>query len=144
MLRSRPGGEGAAQAAALRRAGVNARVIEDREGAEAVAEADLVLLGADAIYRDGTLIHKVGTRPLAEAARRLHVPVAVVAGASKFVDAPPPRSAPAGAFDRTPGALLSVIWTDAGPVRPPQSRRRPGPRRSSTGAARAPGRRRRA
>ncbi len=147
VLRSRPGGEGSLQAAALRRAGLRAHVVEDAAADGAVADADLVVIGADTVYRDRSVVHKVGTRALALAAYRRRVPVAVVAGRSKFVDAAPPRRGPVGPFDRTPARLLSVIWSGEGVVRPSE-RSRAWPRadrsRTFTGAARVRGPRRRA
>ena len=113
-LESRPGGEGGAFARDLRRSGVRTHVVSDLAGRRAVGEADLVLLGADAVYADGSVIHKVGTRPLALAARRAGVAVVVVVGTLKGVERRRPSRPLGPLFDRTPARLVSAYWTDRG------------------------------
>lgn len=116
VLESRPGEEGRLFARELRRDGLSARCIADAQGPRIVRTVDLVLVGADAVYRDGSVVHKVGTRPLALAARRARVPVVVVAGRSKVVPlSSPPRRLPR-LFDRTPLSAIREFWTDLGPV----------------------------
>jgi len=114
VLESRPGGEGQAFARDLRGRGLRARVVPDPEGLRLVGRMDLLLIGADAVYEDGSVVHKVGTRPLALAARRAGVPVIVVTGRSKGV----PRARPVlplpRRFDRTPGRAIREYWTDRG------------------------------
>ena len=115
VLRSLPGGEGAAASRALRAAGLRSRCIDDARRDEAVAPADLVLVGADTLFRDGAILHKVGTRGLAESAEHWHVPVVVAVGLTKFLpyrDRPPGRLSEL--FDRTPARLLREYWTDRG------------------------------
>jgi ribose 1,5-bisphosphate isomerase len=56
VLESRPGAEGRAMAADLARLGLVARWVPDREGPERAAGADLVLLGADAVGVDGSIV----------------------------------------------------------------------------------------
>jgi translation initiation factor 2B subunit (eIF-2B alpha/beta/delta family) len=126
VLRSEPGGEGARLVEELRQVGLVAEVLDDAQGVREVGLVDLVLVGADAVYRGGALVHKVGTRALASAAAQVGVPVLSVTGLSKFVDrAPPsPRALPA-LFDLTPGRSLGGFWTDAGFRRPEEMRGRP-------------------
>jgi ribose 1,5-bisphosphate isomerase len=115
VLRSRPGGEGAQASRALRARGVQARCVEDRRVDEVVGQADLVLAGADTVFADGAILHKVGTRPLCESAQRWHVPVVVAVGVSKLAPwrGPPPERLPP-LFDRTPARLIQEYWTDRG------------------------------
>jgi translation initiation factor 2B subunit (eIF-2B alpha/beta/delta family) len=117
VLESLPGGEGRLFAGDLRTAGLSARVLSDRAGPSAVRTADLVLIGADAVFSDGSVVHKVGTNRLARAAARKGVPVVVVAGRSKFTGRPAPSRPLPAWFDRTPARFLSEFWTDEG-VRP--------------------------
>lgn len=119
VLKSEPGGEGRPMARDLQKLRLPARAVDDAVGRRMVRSSDLILLGADAVYPDGTLVHKVGTRPLVRAARRAGVPVAVVAGSSKFVSsrARPPRRLPP-LFDATPGRWIDHYWTDRGSWRP--------------------------
>jgi translation initiation factor eIF-2B subunit delta len=115
VLRSLPGGEGAAASRDLHAAGLPSRCVDDGLREEVVAAADLVLVGADTLYRDGSIAHKVGTRSLAESAERWHVPVIVVTGLTKLVpgrDRPPHPLPPL--FDRTPARLVREYWTDLG------------------------------
>jgi translation initiation factor 2B subunit (eIF-2B alpha/beta/delta family) len=115
VLRSLPGGEGAAASRDLHAGGVRSRCVDDGLREEVVAAADLVLVGADTLYRDGSIAHKVGTRALAESAERWHVPVIVVTGLTKLVpdrDRPPHPLPPL--FDQTPARLLREYWTDHG------------------------------
>lgn len=124
VFRSRPGGEGVRAVRALRRAGLTAHVVDDGDLVGSLHDADLVLLGADALEPDGSLVHKWGTRPLAEAAHGAHVPVVVVAGQSKRA----PRRlrwADGGRYDRTPARLIREVWTDAGRLTPAELRRAP-------------------
>jgi translation initiation factor 2B subunit (eIF-2B alpha/beta/delta family) len=115
-LESLPGGEGRTLARELRRGGIPSRVVPDRRAAVEVGTADLVLAGADEIAPDGSVVHKVGTRSLALAARRAGVPFVVLAGGSKRSRrrsrAPLPRL-----YDRTPARLVSEYWTDRGALR---------------------------
>ena len=114
VLESRPGGEGREFADDLKRAGLSARVIPDHRGAEEARKADLLLIGADAVFSDGSVAHKVGTRRLARAAASAGVPVVVVAGVSKFTGGPPPRRDLPSLFDRTPARYIREYWTDRG------------------------------
>ena len=106
---------------------------------------DAVIVGADRIARNGDVANKIGTYPLALAARRHGVPVYVAAPSSTF-DAGTPdgdgivvemrdpgeitgfggvRTAPEGisawnpAFDVTPAELVTAIVTEHGALRPP-------------------------
>jgi translation initiation factor 2B subunit (eIF-2B alpha/beta/delta family) len=121
VLHSRPGGEGRRLAVDLRAHRVPARGIRDDRVGPFLRHADLVLLGADSVYSDGSLLHKVGTRRLAVSARQAGVPVVVLAGRSKWLAHRAPRRVPGpGWFDRTPRSLISEYWTGE---RPPRTRR---------------------
>ncbi|HLM70464.1 MAG TPA: hypothetical protein VK423_03685 [Thermoplasmata archaeon] len=124
VLESLPGGEGRLFAKDLDIAGLSARCIADRAGPDAVAASDLLIVGADAVFADGSVVHKVGTRILAETARRAGVPVVVVAGSSKFTGRYRPRRALPLRFDLTPPRFITEFWTDRG-VRTFASQRRP-------------------
>ncbi len=131
---SLPGGEGRKVVRELARAPIPARLVRDRDLPTALREADLVMVGADAVEADGSLVHKVGTRRLAELARDAGVPLVVVAGRTKWVGREGGRPRLPRLFDRTPPSLVSAYWTDDGVL--PGGRRRGGPR----GRAQSPGR----
>jgi translation initiation factor 2B subunit (eIF-2B alpha/beta/delta family) len=121
VLASRPGGEGVSLARTLQRRQVPTRLIPDREGPRAVRGTTVLLVGADTIYADGSLLHKVGTRRMAEAAFRANVPVVSLSGSSKFLRRRPPRRLPGGGwFDLTPPRWVSAYWTERGALRPDQ------------------------
>ena len=114
VLESLPGGEGRLFVRDLRRAGLLARLVPDRTGPDLVRSADLLLLGADAVDSDGSVVHKVGTARLARSAWAAGVPVVVVAGRSKFTERRPGRRPLPTLFDRTPSRYVSEYWTDFG------------------------------
>jgi len=130
VLESLPGGEGRHFANELRKGGLPARVVPDAQGVRTVEGADLLVVGADAVFSDGSVVHKVGTAALARAAARSGVPVIVIAGLSKFAGRPPPHRALPVLFDRTPSRYITEIWTDRG-VRLGGARRRLPSRRPS-------------
>ena len=103
---SHPGGEGRAFAAAL-----GARCIEDAEAVRLAAQCGAVLVGADAIGRR-SFVNKVGTRPLAIAARRAGRPFLVVAESFKRVDADAPHVAEP-AFEVIDNDLVTEFLTDS-------------------------------
>ena len=114
VLESRPGAEGRLLARDLRRSGLTVRLVPDAEGPRWVREVDGMIIGADTIYSDGSVAHKVGTRPLALAAHREGVPVLVVSGLSKAVAQKPSAYRLPPLFDVTPARAIAEYWTDRG------------------------------
>jgi translation initiation factor 2B subunit (eIF-2B alpha/beta/delta family) len=110
-MRSEPGGEGVRMAEGV--APVRARVIEDDEAIKVVPGA-AVLVGADAVTPT-SLMNKVKTRALAEAAGAKGVPCYAVAGDTKFVDVELPVEQP---FERVPLDLFTAIATPDGLLSP--------------------------
>ena len=141
ITESRPLGEGRQLAERLSAWNVPTTYITDAQMGLFVAQADAVLVGADSVLADGTVINKAGTYPLALAARDQGVPFYVCCERFKWraLDDPPPEleeMAPAELdtpnwpgvtvrnvyFDLTPARLVSawiaetgVHWPDAGP-----------------------------
>lgn len=130
----------------LSRVGIPVTVITDSMAGALMAagEVDLVLVGADAVTLDGTVINKIGTYGLAVLANHHGLPfyVAVplttvdsgLAGADvpieerseeeirRFGDrttVPPDAGVWNPAFDRTPPHLVTAMITDGGLIRPP-------------------------
>ena len=124
----------------LLRAGIPHTVIPDGAAAGLMARGmvDVVLVGADRIARNGDVANKVGTYPLAIAARRHGVAFYSVAPSSSFDPACPggdamaieersaaELTAPAGsavynpAFDVTPAELITGWVSERGIVKPP-------------------------
>ncbi|MDQ4001311.1 MAG: S-methyl-5-thioribose-1-phosphate isomerase [Actinomycetota bacterium] len=130
----------------LKRMGIPHRVTIDSGAGGLIAsgEIDLVMTGADRIAANGDVANKVGTYPLALAARASGVPFVVAAPLSTIDlrtpsgDAIPIEQRPSSevlelggarvapqdtqaynpAFDVTPAGLVSAIVTEVGVVRP--------------------------
>jgi methylthioribose-1-phosphate isomerase len=130
----------------LKRMGVEHRVTIDSGAAGLIASGgiDVVITGADRIAANGDVANKVGTYPLALAARANGVPFIVAAplstidpdtpdgdaipielrSASEVLEVHGARVAPEDtqaynpAFDVTPASLVSAIVTELGVVRP--------------------------
>jgi ribose 1,5-bisphosphate isomerase len=81
---TRPRKQGHITAEQLREWGVPVTVIVDNAGRRYLDEVDHVLVGADSIAADGSVINKVGTSMLAVAARERGVPVMVAAQTLKL------------------------------------------------------------
>ena len=129
----RPGLEGRRLAAAIGALGIPVTFFSDAAIGQALAVADAVLVGADAIAPEWFL-NKSGTRMLAAAAAQQGVPFYVVATREKFVghgvaarlvvregapeeiwDAPPPGVTVRNPyFEATPLDLITGVISDAG------------------------------
>ena len=130
VTEGRPLNEGHLVARTLAEAGMDTVLVTDAEAGLFVGKADAVLVGADTILPDGTLINKAGTFLVALAARELDVPFYVAA--ESFKRRPPEAGVPPleemapdelGAptlphlkvrnvyFDITPADLISA-WID--------------------------------
>lgn len=83
---SRPMMEGRMLAAALVEEGARVMLIADADAAGGIEQADIVLLGADAVT-PSRVINKIGSRLIGLAARELEVPAYVVCDTSKFIGA---------------------------------------------------------
>lgn len=137
VCESRPGGEGRTLAAGLAAAGIPTVLVPDAAVAWALeAEAvALVLVGADTVFEDGSVVNKVGTRAAALAARAAGVRVLAAAASDKVAAAGEAWSPAAGetsdgeAPDAEGGAAAAEA-TAAGveggprPATPPTVRRR--------------------
>jgi ribose 1,5-bisphosphate isomerase len=118
---SEPIGEGRAFADELRAEGLSVDLVEDAEAAAALDDATLFLLGADTVFRDGTLCNKIGTTALAEAAKARHTPVVVACEIVKLAPieaavAPELTRAERALFELTPPHLITEIITEEGAV----------------------------
>ncbi|MGB2953961.1 MAG: hypothetical protein WBB74_11320 [Gaiellaceae bacterium] len=116
---SAPGEEGRTFADDLRDAGLEVELVEDEEAPKALEWASLLLVGADTVYRDGTLCNKLGTRMLAEAAAADGIPAVV---ASELIKLAPFPAVEAGELradrDLTPPDLIEQIVTEEGAFPP--------------------------
>jgi translation initiation factor 2B subunit (eIF-2B alpha/beta/delta family) len=118
---SEPVGEGRAFAEELRDEGLNVDLVDDADAPAMLDAATLLLIGADTVFRDGTLNNKIGTTALAEAAAARNVPTVVACEIIKLApieaaSAPEPSEAERTLFELTPPELLSEIVTEEGPT----------------------------
>ena len=137
VLESRPAFEGRRTAAELAGTGIAAKLVVDALGPSLVRQADAVVVGADSVLRDGALVNKIGTYPLALAAKAAGKPfyatceVLKIDAAHTAMTLPPPVQRPpeeldpppsVGAmnvyFDLTPSELVTSYITDKGVYEP--------------------------
>jgi translation initiation factor 2B subunit (eIF-2B alpha/beta/delta family) len=109
---SGPQEEGRPFAEELREAGLEVELVEDDEATQQLEWASLLLLGADTVFRDGTLCNKPGTRRLAEAAAAQNVPTIVACEVIKLAPADPPTGG--SECELTPTELIDCIVTEEG------------------------------
>jgi translation initiation factor 2B subunit (eIF-2B alpha/beta/delta family) len=115
--------EGRAFADDLAAEGLTVDLVADDDAARALETVDVLLVGADCVFRDGSLVNKLGTAALAQAARDSGRRVLVACETIKVapVDAgtawedPDPAEEP---FDLTPPGLIDRFVTDEGVLEP--------------------------
>lgn len=136
VTESRPGGEGVSLARTLAAAGWRVTLIADAAVGYFMRQASVVVLGADSVREEGSVINKIGSYPTALAAREARVPVYVLCETLKItapdfllryeemdpdelLPDPPPGVTPRNVyFDRTPADLITGIITEAGALAP--------------------------
>jgi len=135
---SRPGGEGIALARRLasddnlRTAGTQVTLAADAASGLRMGEVDTLLIGADSVRADGSVVNKVGTYPLALMAHDLGRPVYVLCESLKIASPTWPLTLEAGdpadaltapipgvvvdatAFDQTPSRLIGAVVAERG------------------------------
>jgi ribose 1,5-bisphosphate isomerase len=120
---SSPQDEGRAFSQELREAGLDVELVEDAVAPRQLEWASLLLVGADTVFRCGTLYNKTGTRALAEAAADEGVPAVVACEVVKLAPieaADLPLSAEE--FELTPPVLIDCVVTEEGAVLPEEIR----------------------
>jgi translation initiation factor 2B subunit (eIF-2B alpha/beta/delta family) len=114
---SEPVGEGRELAESLREAGLTVEVVDDSDAEHAVETVNLVLIGADTVFHDGSLVNKIGTSGLAKAAKEAGVPVLVACEVMKLTPADP-RDPGEERFDLTPPEHIDRYFTEEGEFAP--------------------------
>jgi len=117
---SHPGLEGKQLAKKLIELRIPVTLIADSAVNSIIHLVDLVLVGADSVLRDGSLIHKLGTLEIAAAARNHRIPVQSSCEFTKFSvqDYLGGRPELTHSFDSTPAELLSGYITEEGELPP--------------------------
>ena len=121
---SSPQDEGRAFSEELRSNGLDVELVEDEAAPSRLEWATLLLLGADTVFRDGTLINKAGTTILAEAAAAESVPTVVACEVVKLapIDAADAPELTAPEFELTSAELIDCVVTEEGTVSPQEVR----------------------
>lgn len=131
IAESRPAFEGRQTAEQLAKAGVRVEIVSDAAAPGLVREAQVVLLGADSVLADGSVVNKVGSFGISLAAQDAVVPLyaacetlKITPSQSTLTELHPGqelwKNAPAGVkcrnpyFERIPAELLSGIITERG------------------------------
>jgi translation initiation factor 2B subunit (eIF-2B alpha/beta/delta family) len=132
VAESRPGREGVAVAEELAADGFDVTLVPDAAVAAVLADGvvDAVVVGADTVLADGTVVNKVGTRATALACAREDVPMYAVVATDKIspqttvelattdpatvYDGTATRSVSAPLFDVTPPDLVADLVTESG------------------------------
>jgi ribose 1,5-bisphosphate isomerase len=142
VTESRPNNDGRITAKSLVDKGIEVAISIDACMNELIPQADLMIVGAEAILADGSAICKVGTFPSALTAKQYQVPVYVLVDTMKFhvnsllgkgasldpiqaddvvkSQSPGPSNIEGHLFDRTPPEYISGLVTEQGLVHPSQ------------------------
>lgn len=123
---SAPQEEGRDFAADLAGTGLAVDLVADEDAEHALGTVDVLLMGADCVFRDGALVNKVGTAKLARAAYEAGLPVLVACETLKIVpvdagdgtDGPWRELSDDEPFDLTPPELVTSYVTDEGILEP--------------------------
>ncbi len=119
-LESHPGGEGARLAEQLRSGGLpslKVHLTPDAAMGNVVPEVDCGLVGIDTFDSVGTILHKVGTLPLALCCRHFDKPLFAAGHSLKRVAyeiqaVPAPPEGEPRLFDHTPAGLITKLVTE--------------------------------
>ena len=114
---SAPGEEGRELAGDLRGSGLAVDIVADADAEHAVGTVDLLLIGADTVFRDGSLVNKVGTAGIAKAAKKAGVRVIVACEVIKLAPEDP-RDPGEERFDLTSPQHIDLFVTEEGEFPP--------------------------
>jgi ribose 1,5-bisphosphate isomerase len=114
---SDPVGEGRAFSEELAEAGLATELVADEDAEHAVATVGLLLLGADTVFRDGSLVNKIKTKGLTKAAKDAGVPVVVACEVLKLAP-DDPYEPDEERVDLTPPAQIDRYVTEEGVCAP--------------------------
>jgi len=121
VTESTPGLEGKQLAKDLIGTGVPVRLIADSAVNTVSPDVDIVLVGADSVLVDGSVINKIGTGKIGTLAKEEEVPFCVVCESTKFSSVDflgEPVHIKETLFDITPSEHVSTIVTESGSIEP--------------------------
>jgi len=117
VTESSPGLEGKQLAKDLIEFGIPVRLIADSAVGSVISDVDMVLVGADSVLADGSVINKVGTKKIATMASEEEISFCVICESSKFSTVDflgEPVHFAQTLFDLTPSEYVSKIVTELG------------------------------
>jgi ribose 1,5-bisphosphate isomerase len=114
---SDPVGEGRAFSEELAAAELTTELVTDEDAKHALGTVDMLLLGADTVFRDGSLVNKIKTHGLAKAAKKAGVPVVVACEVLKLAPVDP-YEPDEERVDLTPPDLIERYVTEEGSFAP--------------------------
>jgi translation initiation factor 2B subunit (eIF-2B alpha/beta/delta family) len=114
---SEPVGEGRWFYEELGEEGLTTELVADEDAGHAVKSVDVLLLGADTVFRDGSLVNKIGTYDLTRSAKNANVPVIVACEVLKVAPVEG-RGAEEERFDLTPPGQIDRFVTEEGTFAP--------------------------
>ena len=123
VTESIPGLEGRQLANDLIKLGIPVKLIADFAVGAVIADIDLLLVGADSVLADGSVVNKIGTSTIAKAANERGIPCFVACEEAKFSTQHflgEPVEVSQTLFDVTPTKRISAIVTEEGPIEPVQ------------------------
>jgi translation initiation factor 2B subunit (eIF-2B alpha/beta/delta family) len=121
VTESSPGLEGKQLAKDLIGVGVPVRLIADSAVSAVTSDVDIVLVGADSVLADGSVINKIGTGKIGTLAKEEEIPFCVICESTKFSTLDfvgEPVHIEETLFDLTPSEYISTIVTESGSIEP--------------------------
>lgn len=120
VTESAPAFEGRMLARDLKDLELSARVLPDTATQSFPVDFDAIVVGADSILADGSVVNKTGTKDIAQTAGQLGIPVFVGAemaklNAMQFLGQPLQLAA---IFDQTPSDYITSFVTEHGEMKP--------------------------
>ncbi|MDT3696688.1 MAG: hypothetical protein ROY99_09890 [Ignavibacterium sp.] len=110
VCESRPLNEGEILVKELKQNKINNQIIAEASAGKIIKQIDIVVLGADQLLKNGSIINKTGSRMLAVLAAYEGIPVYVLAGKSKFISKQ--TSKLPEEFEEVESKLITKIFTD--------------------------------
>ena len=103
----------------LKRHKISAIIINDNEIIRYIIKATLAMVGADCVFRDGSLVNGTPSYALADAAYKAQMPLYAICETAKF-DSRINNSIKIGepGFDHIPAEMVTEIITESGKFRP--------------------------
>jgi len=120
VTESNPGYEGRVLARDLGQIGLQVRIVPDSDVPAILEDVDVVVVGADSVLADGSIVNKIGTKKIAIETEAKGVPFYVICETSKFSAANllGEDIEIAQIFDVTPSKYIRKIITELGLFEP--------------------------